>query len=119
MKQLLATLLGVACAIAILLGALVVRDRQAMREADRLRVEADARAVACVAARVRALATLSEMEAVARGCPARVAAGERAAVDAERNVCESLLQAAESRGRLSVPTSDLDAVVAALRARQR
>jgi hypothetical protein len=118
-RQALITVCGLLVAALALCGSLWQRDRDAMRDADRLRASADARASVCVTARGRALATLAEMEAVALACPARVADGERQAVEDERRTCEQLLHASEARGRLAVPTSDLDTIVAVLRARRR
>ena len=119
MKQALATVCGLLIAALALCASLWQRDRDAMRDADRLRASADVRASVCVTARDRALASLAAQVADNAACRSRIGESERQAVEDERRVCEQLLDAAEARGRLAVPTSDLDAVVAVLRARRQ
>ena len=116
MKRALATLLLLAVAIALLLGALYRRSQAETREADRLRVESSKKAAAAIQARDKALSALARIEAESRSCRAEVTAVERVAVAEERAACEALLEAERARGRLDVPPADLDAVVSALRA---
>ena len=118
MKSALYTVCAFCIAFAILCATIANRDRLAMREADRLRITSDVVAKAAIDARDKALAVLSEMEMAARSCRAEVAAVEASTVEDERATCDALLEASVARGRLDVPSDDLQAVVDALRARR-
>jgi hypothetical protein len=114
MKRALSAALLLAC----LLGALWRRSQAETREADRLRAECGATATAAIQGRSRALAALAAIEAQSRACSGRVEEVERLTVESERKNCEALLDAARADGRLDVPSTDLIAVVAALRGRR-
>ena len=119
MKRALSAALLLAVACACLFGALWRRSQAETREADRLRAECGATATAAIQGRNRALAALAAIEAQSRACSGRVEEVERLTVESERKNCETLLDAARADGRLNVPSTDLQAVVLALRLRHR